>query len=206
MFTSVTIKNIGSIMKKILFSLLIVFTCTLMAQETLFSGTVTHGGFGAPEIKFTQIGDNFGVLVGGKGGWIINHIFVIGGGGYGLVNNIPTNNIINNERMNLNFGYGGLILEYIQDWDKLLHYSFSALIGGGALSFRDRRNHQLEDSDITSFFIVEPGANAEVNIASFFRLNAGISYRLIPSVNFDRFNEQNMSGLAINLTFKFGKF
>ena len=39
-----------------------------------------------PAIRFTQIDGDFGVLVGGRGEWIINHRFVLGGGGYGLTN------------------------------------------------------------------------------------------------------------------------
>ena len=31
-----------------------------------------------PAIRFTQIDGDFGVLVGGRGGWIINHRFVLG--------------------------------------------------------------------------------------------------------------------------------
>jgi hypothetical protein len=198
------------IMKNILFLLLIVSSCTLMAQEqTLLSGQITHGGYGGPEVKFTQIADQFGVLVGGKGGWIINHTIVIGGGGYGLVNNIGTSRTVDGEQMYLNFGYGGLILEYIHEWDKLLHYSFSALLGGGGVGYGHRSNHQLSyDSETKSFFVVEPGANAEVNVSSFFRMNVGVSYRLLSAVQFDnnRFNDQNLGGLSANLTFKFGKF
>jgi hypothetical protein len=190
-------------MKKIIFALLILFTCKISAQEqTLLSGTITHGGYGGPEVKFTQIGDDFGIMVGGKGGWIINHTVVLGAGGYGLVNKIRLT-----DTTDLNFGYGGLVIEYIQDWDKLLHYSFSALIGGGGISHRRRNSFDNHDEmDVRTFFVLEPGANAEVNISSFFRINAGISYRLLSSVSLERISEQNLSGLSLNLTFKFGKF
>jgi len=194
-------------MKKIIFALLIVFTCKISAQEqTLLSGTITHGGYGGPEVKFTQIGDNFGVLVGGKGGWIVNHTFVIGGGGYGLVNNIETDYIYNNQRTVLNFGYGGLILEYIQNPDQILHYTFSALVGGGGINYRFRNGGDLGTHGTKTFFILEPAANAEVNISTFFRVNLGISYRLLSNVEFDRFNQDDLGGISANLTLKFGKF
>jgi hypothetical protein len=193
-------------MKNILFFMLIVFTYQISAQEqTLLSGQITHGGFGGPEVKFTQISDEFGVLVGGKGGWIVNHIFSIGAGGYGLVTQSPL--VINNEERYLNFGYGGLILEYVHDWDKLLHYTFTALIGGGGIGHRSRIDHTVSDrSETKAFFILEPGANAEVNMSSFFRVNLGVSYRLLSAVEMGRFNEQNLSGFSANLIFKFGKF
>ncbi|NIN69246.1 MAG: hypothetical protein GTO63_32105, partial [Anaerolineae bacterium] len=53
--------------------------------ETLIEGDVRHGGFGGPVVKFTEVNNEFGVLVGGRGGWIINDSFVLGAGGYGLV-------------------------------------------------------------------------------------------------------------------------
>jgi hypothetical protein len=204
--TRVIKKQFGKKMKSVLIVLVFLFTCTIMAQEqTLLSGQITHGGYGGPEVKFTQINNTFGVLVGGKGGWIVNHTFSIGGGGYGLVNRFPVR--IDNEDYYLNFGYGGVILEYIMDWDQLLHYTFSALIGGGGVGYRDRTDHErTHSSGNRSFFVVEPGANAEVNITSFFRLNLGVSYRLLSGVSLERYNEQNLSGLSANLTFKFGKF
>ena len=61
-------------MKTFILILVTLFTFSISAQEkTLLEGGVTHGGYGGPEVRFTQVGDNFGVLVGGKGGWIINH-------------------------------------------------------------------------------------------------------------------------------------
>jgi hypothetical protein len=196
-------------MKKIVLVLLIVLTCKISAQEkTLLSSEIVHGGYGGPEVKFTQIDQNFAVLVGGKGGWIINHTFVLGAGGYGLVNNIDAKRTLaTGERPLLALGYGGLFLEYIQDWDQLLHYSFSAIIGGGIISYRHRDNNDMDDDFARkNFFIVEPAANGEVNITSFFRINLGVSYRLLSSVDFDGFNDQNLGGLSANLTFKFGKF
>ena len=49
--------------------------------QTLMGSDIRHGGFGGPVVKFTEIDGQFGVLVGGRGGWIINDSFVIGAGG-----------------------------------------------------------------------------------------------------------------------------
>ncbi len=194
-------------MKNIILALLIICTYKISAQEqTLLSGTITHGGYGGPEVKFTQIGDNFGVLVGGKGAWIINHTFAIGGGGYGLANNIETNGPTYYTRPVLNFGYGGVILEYIQNSDQLVHYNISALIGGGGVNYRERNGGEMGDHFSETFFIVEPGANAEFNIAKFFRINLGVSYRILSNVEFDKFDQNDLGGVSGNVTFKFGNF
>src|SRR3989339_1042733 len=73
---------------------LMVFTAAVMifagsafAQERtlLGDGEITSGGFGGPEIKLSTLYDKSALMIGGKGGWIINHKFSIGGGGYGQV-------------------------------------------------------------------------------------------------------------------------
>lgn len=195
-------------MKRLVLVLLVVFSITIFAQETtLLSGTMTNGGYGSPEIKYTQVGNNSGLLTGGKGGWIINHTLIIGGGCYGLVNNIQTNTIIDGSSTYLSFEYGGLVLEYIKNSDDLLHFTFSALIGGGSVNFRNAHDEKLlDEDDAATFFIFEPGVSVEANITSFFRVNLGVSNRFLSNVNMDRFNQENLGGLSSNLTFKFGEF
>jgi hypothetical protein len=57
-------------------------------EETLISGGIDSGGFGALVFKFSGVNDQFAGFAGARGGWIINHQFVVGGGGYGLTSNI----------------------------------------------------------------------------------------------------------------------
>jgi len=52
--------------------------------ETLFAGEVVHGGFGGPVLKASTVNGSPALFVGGRGGWIINHSFILGGGGDGL--------------------------------------------------------------------------------------------------------------------------
>jgi hypothetical protein len=200
-----------TILSAIIFS--VIFSFQIFAQEETLvgDGGITHGGFGGPVVKFTQIKDEFGLLVGGRGGWIINHTFVIGGGGYGLVNNIEADNLSWLTQPFINFGYGGLELEYIINSDQLMHFSVYTLIGGGTVTYRDELWDDWEDwsdwdygSDV--FFVFEPAVNVEVNIASFFRLNAGVSYRVISGVDFDALENSDLAGPAAVLTLKFGKF
>ena len=192
--------------------LLIFFSCQLFAQEETLvgNGEITNGGFGGPVVKYTQINGEPAVLVGGRGGWIINHTFVIGGGGYGLVNDINANNIVFGVKPYINFGYGGFEMEYIVHSDQLTHFSVYSLVGGGAVTYRSNLWDNWEDwsnqfgSD--AFFIFEPAANVELNIVSFFRINAGVSYRFISGLNFDDLKNSDFAGPSAILTFKFGKF
>ena len=75
-------------MKKVIFVFILLTGMTFSQEETLLSGKLQSGGFGAPTVKFTLIDGLGAVLVGGYGGWLINHSFLIGVGGYGLANAI----------------------------------------------------------------------------------------------------------------------
>lgn len=194
-------------MKKMLFSLtalmvvLIGFgTGTSLAEEEtlLKAGKVTHGGFGGPVVKFSQINYGLGVLAGGRGGWIINHTFVIGAGGYGL-----TTPLESDEEDDLSFGYGGLEFEYIILSDKLVHLTIYTLLGGGGVSLPA---NQDEDTSGEGFFIFEPAVNAELNVTKFFRVGLGLGYRMVVGDEIYGLAAMDLSGVTGTLILKFGSF
>lgn len=186
-------------------------------EQTLLSGQITHGGFGGPVVKFTRMKNEFGVLVGGRGGWIINHTLSIGGGGYGLVNPITadTNAIpvfLPYHEPVLGMGYGGFELEYISHSGRLAHSTWTLLVGAGGVGYQERRNAEWDWNEDQrhpawdSFFIVEPGVNLELNVTAFFRLDAGASYRFVSGIEKFGLVTSDVAGASVNLTFKFGKF
>ncbi|HEY4611797.1 MAG TPA: hypothetical protein VII11_02320 [Bacteroidota bacterium] len=204
-------------MKHLLLSLIFLFTIPALAQEeTLIgSGEVEHGGYGAVVVKFTSVNDDFGVLVGGRGGWIINHTFSIGGAGYGLANNIRAHSVGPFGQEFVDFGYGGLDLEYISNSDDLVHFSIHALIGAGGVGFRrgfgDNDNgwdnyYDHDSHRYDAFFIFEPGINIDLNIIKWFRASLGAGYRYISGVNSGASTNADLSGPSGILTFRFGKF
>lgn len=188
------------------FIILLLSTISIFGQaETLVSGELESGGFGAPVVKFTQIDGKFGLLVGGRGGWIMNHTFIIGMGGYGLVNQVDANFIFEGKLIPLTMGYGGFEMEYIYSSNSLVHFSIYLLLGGGGLTYKeysDWRSPQISDN----FWIAEPAVNIELNISSFFRIDAGIGYRLVSDVNLGDLTNSDIAGVEGILTFKFGKF
>jgi hypothetical protein len=169
-------------------------------EETLLTGGIRSGGFGGPVVKFSQVNDSFGLFVGGRGGWIINSTFVIGGGGYGLANDVVPDDSSSpfDPFRRIDMGYGGLELEYIGLSNRLIHYSVYVLIGGGGVSYLD----PISDS----FFVLEPAVNVEVNLVSWFRLNGGVGYRYVTGVDGPELTNSDLSAFAGSLTFKFGKF
>ncbi|MCL2040343.1 MAG: hypothetical protein FWG85_07955 [Bacteroidetes bacterium] len=193
-------------------------------MSTLFGGNkeIRTGGYGAFEIKLSQLDSDFsGLLLGGRGGVIINNVFSIGGAGYGLV---PTKKIncpiSGHENEKNNFwtgGYGGLFFEYINSSNNLVHFTVNTLIGAGGITYvshSDFSNFNKHPTSVT--LVLEPGIGVELNIFKIFRMYLGASYRYAPGFEFkydDINNVQNdivpttaFNGLSVNLAFKFGNF
>jgi hypothetical protein len=192
----------------LLFVSLAAFTA-FAQEETLINGPIENGGFGGPVLKVGSLNGETALLVGGRGGWIINHSFIVGGGGYGLVNDVKAKVPGPYGERFLNFGYGGLELEYVADAQRLIHYSFQALIGAGGVSWRDQNLHgSMFDSPNNSdtFFIVEPTVNVTLNVTKYFRISGGVSYRFISGVESEASSNPDLSGPSGVLTFRFGKF
>lgn len=201
-------------MKKVLSLLLLSFIAipALAQEETLVAGDLESGGFGGPVIKVGSFNGKTGILVGGRGGWIINHTFIIGLGGYGLTNRVLANSTGPLGERYMNLGYGGLELEYIPESNKLVHLSFMALIGAGGVTYRnnDWEDWHWPDDDsryrADAFFIAEPQVNATLNITSWFRMSGGVSYRFVEGLESNISTNKDLSGLSGGLTFRFGKF
>ena len=174
----------------------------LAGDEVLVGGNIDSGGYGGPVIKISQINGETAVLMGGYGGWLINHTFLVGGGFFGLTNEIEAP--ITGEKYYFDLGYSGLVLEYINNSHKLVHYSVGTLIGAGEVEYDSKTSKEDYDSD--TIFVVEPGINLELNVTSSFRLGFGVSYRYVSGVRLEGINDEDLSGATANLTLKFGSF
>ncbi len=225
-------------MKKTVAILLLLCSFPLFAQEQtlLGSGPIDNGGYGALVTKFTSVNGRFGLLLGARGGWIINHSFSIGAAGYGLVNNVRANSTGPNGEPYLNLGYGGLDLEYVYRSDDLVHVSIHTLIGAGAAGYRfgigaseapymdthwgypwgsswnplpDRAwesNYDTWPHYWKAFFVVEPGANIDINITNWMRTSLGASFRVVSGLHSDASTNRDLSGPSAMVSFRFGSF
>jgi len=156
---------------------------------------------------FGQINGQTGIFVGGQGGWIINHTFVLGGRGYGLVNEVDVEGLQN---IKLEFGCGGALLEYIIASDKLLHLGIQCMIGAGgvrhAVKDYTQDHDDIDYSSDDAFFVLEPGINLVLNITKYFRLSAGAEYRYVNGVEYEDLSDSDLSGVSVQILFKFGVF
>jgi hypothetical protein len=161
-------------------------------QQTLLQGVIQESGwYGGPVLKVGGINNSPAVFVGYRGGWVINRTLSLGGGGYGLVSDLYFSG------NKLKMGYGGLELEYKINPDALVHFTIHSLLGFGGL--------ELMGVGQESFFTFEPGAGIELNVAQFFKVNAGVSYRLVSGANqVAGISDANLSGLTGELALMFG--
>lgn len=194
--------------------------------ETIFPKGLESGGYGAFEMKYGHMWGSPGMFLGGRGGWIINHVFVIGGGGCGFVNNRlhevsfydETRQSMIDTTVRLMSGYGGLHLEAILWPRKAVHISVPVLIGAGGASLhmaddlteetsREGSNYEyMKMIEQSPYFIIEPGLNIELNLFSFMRIAVGGTYRFVSGLDMENLGSPNLSGPTANLMFKFGSF
>jgi len=115
--------------------------------KTLFVKGTTVTGFGAFDIKISDIRNQTSLILGGSGGIILNHNFLVGLGGYGITSNVDFDGTITNETFTLNGGYGGLILGYHIKPKEIVHLSVPVILGaGGANVTSDSMKYLRENS------------------------------------------------------------
>jgi len=178
----------------------------LLGQEEILIGDQFESGFfGGPVSKGTMMNGKACLLSGGRGGWIINHVFVIGGGGYNSVWDVKTDRTsINAKPLYLNMEYGGLELEYIHRSDRMIHYTIYSLFGSGKIRLRE--HDPSRDSETDGFLVLDAAVNAEINISRWFRLGLGGGWRLIYGIEAEGLGNGDIGGPSAALTLKFGKF
>jgi len=178
-------------------------------QETLFTSKngYNNGGYGGATLTWGKVLDKDARFFGGRGGWIINHSIIIGGGGYGMVNDLdaPDDEL---DRV-LDMGYGGFMIGYTFASHKKFHLHTNLLLGGGSLSLHEKDRDDYEDDKDTKedhFSVIEPEVSLDMNINTWFRIGVGASYRYVQGVSLLKMEDKDFSGANAVLNLKFGSF
>jgi hypothetical protein len=155
------------------------------------------GGYGAPELKFTPMASSLALLMGSQGGWIINHRFIFGGAGYGLVNDVSLDRA--GQKSSVGFGYGGfrpgLILGERED---TLHFTAGVVLGAAGISVGNGQ------SDVS--WVVEPDVGVDAALTRWLRVGISGSYRFVGEGDASKLSFAQLSGPAAGIQFKFGSF
>ena len=179
-------------------------------------GKMSHGGYFALTTHYSRIMGQDAFSAGVRFGYMMNHVFTLGFAGSGFVNDIPFSNILPSEKVYLQGGYGGLLLEPVVGARFPVHVTFPVMIGGGAVLYNKEgfyedigenyAHEEWEEVDTDIFFVVEPGVNLEFNVAKFFRCGLEAKYRYANGRHLVTSPGNMLTGWSGGLTLKFGKF
>lgn len=194
-------------MRKFLFSTIIF--CIIIADNISAQG-FESGAFGAPVLKYTKLVNQSALVIGGKGGWVINKRFVLGAGIYALASNVksPVFDQQSGQSVMLNFNYGGLELGFLLLRQSKFNLALDMLFAGGGIEYYARDKNKTNGSfGNESLLVWEPQLSFETELFKWFHLDAGVSYRMISSyVELNKVTKDNMQGINFLLTFKFGTY
>lgn len=178
-------------------------------MQTLLGDNIDHGGWGALMFNYSNINDADAFLFGVRGGWMIDHVFTIGIGGYGFFNNANIDNMIDGN-FDLAGGYGGLLLEATVLPGKPVHLSFPVIIGAGgvaalqSISYPYYEDYYVTASDV--YFVIQPGVEVEFSLIKAMRMGLSVSYRYTADVDMAGISKTALNGWNFGMTMKFGKF
>lgn len=169
----------------------------------------TYGGYGSPIFGIGQFDDQWNVMIGGKGGIIINRKIALGLIGIGKIGNtsLESQNPLY-DQLELSYGAGGVFVEYFAGMEKPIHFSFPLHLMAGMASVENNiDNENDQDLESSGLISIEPGINIEFNMSRYFVPTLQLSYRkVLLNSSMDYVNENDLSGLYLGLNFKFGKF
>jgi len=175
------------------------------------------GGYGEPFGGATTINNDWGIMLGIKGG--INFNRKLGFGPIAKVNiglwEFQGNNLNGSDSayLELYMGSIGLFVEYVFMMEKKIHFSIpvNIMVGGATINhaadFNSNDNKGNENSvESTALFILEPELNVDFNIAKFFIPNLKVGYRAVFGSELVNASSQDLSGIYFGVGLKFGKF
>jgi hypothetical protein len=180
------------------------------AQNTLLGEDFSSGGYGGPGIRIGTLNGDLAVQVGGQGGWVIGKTLVIGGAGYGMVTEHELT--ANSTTYAMDFGYGGLLLEYLHKSDEVFHGYLALIIGGGGISLRDTSlPSSSDDVDDDAVLVLEPSLHLGINMTRTMRIGLGAGYRIVSGLKETWETDYGLAaadlgGPFAGLTFRFGKY
>jgi hypothetical protein len=160
---------------------------------------LVSGWFVSPTFGTTGWGGTLEYSPGLRGGIYLNRRLAIG---------LAVNGIANGEshlgaNQGRNFGtYGGLLLQYVVQSNRLVHVSIESTIGDGRWCSTDDNN----DCVGRRFIVFEPAANLELNVARHVRFTTGVGYRFAVAGSGDGPSSRDMSSLVVRSGLVFGSF
>jgi hypothetical protein len=175
------------------------------SRQTMFKSDVKVSELWVPEVKLNSIQGDFGSLIGFYGGALFNNSFLLGiAGGVNLTH------------PRVNYGYFGVIGQYIWEPESLVHFSGQLVLASGTTKDYENPKSGLFDNfwniSGAKYYQVEPGVNLEINLSRRMTFVAGVSYRYVTGLDeadenvlITHVTNNDLSGINFNIGLKFGK-
>jgi hypothetical protein len=177
--------------------------------RTLIERSDEIGGYGGLSVLYSQIDAKDAFVFGARGGLIMGHIFALGIGGTGFINDSHLDNALD-RNVSLAGGYGGMFFEPIIFPRFPVHISIPVFIGIGGVAYTSIEIGQWENDyfveDSETFLVLEPGFEMEMNLTQFFRFSMGAYYRYTSEIELLNTDKDVLNGFSFGVNFKFGKF
>ena len=176
-------------------------------QTLLGDGVEYTSGFGGFMIQFAPIGGEFAAMTGGGGAVLINNAFYFGGYGLGSSDDIRIST--GGQDYEVSFDHGGLMMGFVVRPTGMVHLGVSSKVGWGDITYNlyDTGGFGFVGPAIRdNVFVISPQIEAEVNMTSWFKINASVGYQLTNGVNNFYYASKDFDGTTIGLSFLFGWF
>ncbi len=200
--------------------------------EALFEGSIDPGYFVGPYTQVTAINRTSTALMGFEGAFLANSRWYFGLAGAmaltepqiltGLIPDsteytrdstglILDSTVFHVDSLkNLRIYLAGVKIGYISNPSMLIHWTASALIGGGGITFYTRDEMIIPDTEHPTikdkFFFIEPEFGAEVNITNSLKFSGSASYRWIAWLNKNYgIGAGELSGIGLKFSLRYGR-
>ena len=183
-------------MKKIILtSAMCLLGLVAVAQQCQLSG------YGAVQLRHSQVNGTGNVLIGGYGGWLLSERLMIGAGGFGTLQKIDVQ--AENSGGAYEMGYSGFVTEYNLPLTQRWQLVGGALIGGGRFETEQADGRSLR-SDI---FVMEPRVQMTYAISPWVQAVAGMQYRIVNSDELpETVSSNDLSNLSLGIGLRVGIF
>lgn len=172
------------------------------------AGIKSFKGYGEMFAKETKLKEEPTIIIGGRGGFILNRTLAFGGVGtsYLLQSRFAgyDQNGNSTNGLNLRMGLGGVHVEYVHQMEMPIHISVPISFMVGNLTVTNSLSgNQVENSSV---LVIEPGFNLDFNFSRILIVSLTTSYRIARIDSLRNLTNSDISGLVLGLVGRFGNF
>lgn len=203
-------------------ALLLSVVCTAQAPtpkdstQYLFGGNmrVSGGGGFMMQVGNVAVEDGLVTGAGGGGGVLFADRLLLGGYGMGMTTNVHRTLAVNDSlglAARLNFGHGGVWVQYSITPHRAIHPVVNMQLGWGSASWQfdgnGSGNGNKDPQDISDLvMVITPSAGVEFNIKPWFRPNLYIGYRSVSGLDLVDVGSDGLNGVFGGVSLLFGGF